>query len=143
MTASLVDVNLLVAILYSGHTHSDAAVAWLDRQTAPGSVAVCRVAEMGALRLMTRRAVIGDSVLSPTEFWHGWEAAMEDDRLARVAEPPGLTARWRALCRSLPPGATADTDAYLAAFAIAGDMTLATFDRGFTRFSGLRCEILG
>jgi predicted nucleic acid-binding protein len=30
------------------------------------------------------------------------------------------------------------TDAYLAAFAIENDATFVTFDRGFTRFQGLR-----
>ena len=34
------------------------------------------------------------------------------------------------------------TDAYLAAFAQAAGVSLATFDRGFSRFSGLRLQLL-
>ncbi len=138
----LLDVNTLVALLYSEHAHAPAALAWLSRQDAPGSIGICRVVEMGALRLMTRSAVMGANVLGAAEFRRGWDIALGDDRLVRLAESDGLTARWRQICSAIPGGTVADTDAYLAAFAIAGDLTLVTFDQGFARFAGLRVETL-
>jgi predicted nucleic acid-binding protein len=39
---------------------------------------------------------------------------------------------------TIPRGSTAETDAYLAAFALAADIDVATFDRGMTRFPGVR-----
>jgi len=52
-------------------------------------------------------------------------------------EPVDLEARWRSLTAAFTSGQTAETDAYLAAFA------LTTLDRGFRRFDGLDAEILG
>lgn len=51
--AFLADVNFLVALLHARHTASPIANAWLDEQDEPACVAVCRVAQMGALRVLT------------------------------------------------------------------------------------------
>lgn len=73
MSRYLIDVNVLIALLTSVHAHSRAALAWLAHWEVPGSVGVCRLVEMGALRLLTRRAVMGDNVLTPHRFlaWLG------------------------------------------------------------------------
>ncbi len=142
MTRYIVDVNLLFALLYDRHEHSEQGQRWLARITAPGSVGICRVVEMGVLRLLTRAAVMGANVISPAAFWRGWEVALSDDRLIRLAEPPRLEACWRALCEALTPGSVADTVVYIAAFALAGDLTVATFDRGFARFPHVETEII-
>lgn len=78
-----------------------------------------------------------DEVKSASEFWDGWERLMEDDRFAPVAEPAGLENAWRAPAAALPRGKPAETDCYLAAFAIAGRHGLVSFDRGLRRFAGL------
>lgn len=57
-------------------------------------------------------------------------------------EPSGLDDEWARLGTRLQKGACLDTDAYLAAFALAGGYTLATFDGGFVKFEGLRFEIV-
>jgi predicted nucleic acid-binding protein len=54
-----------------------------------------------------------------------------------AGEPAGLEDAWRALSASLPKGTPAETDCYLAAFAIAGAHSLISFDRGMRRFKGL------
>jgi hypothetical protein len=62
---------------------------------------------------------------------------MEDERFALAREPAGLENAWRALGAALPKGTPAETDCYLAAFAIAGGHRLVSFDRGLRRFRGL------
>ena len=139
---ALVDVNVLVALLHARHMHSARAVEWLAFQDKPRAVAVCRVAQMGALRILTHAAVMKEDVKSAAEFWRGWASLMEDDRFAQVDEPPGLEPAWRAVTARMRRGEVAGTDAYLAAFAVAGRYRLVSFDRGMKRFVGVEAEIL-
>ena len=140
--ASLVDVNVLLALLHARHQHHPRALAWLNTCDSAGAVKVCRVVQMGVLRLLTRTAVMREDVLSAAEFWEGWARLMDDDRLAWVQEPLDTEEAWRRVTSVLPKRQCAETDAYLAALARAGDWTLVTFDQGFRRFAGLRTEIL-
>lgn len=142
MTPKLLDVNVVLALLHAGHAKSSIAAAWLERQSGVRSLLIPRVVVMGALRLSTRAAVMGEDVRSATEFWQGWDRLMEDERFAEVPEPPEMDSAWRTLCGELPPGRCAETDVYLAAFALAGGYGFATFDRGFPRPSGLEVQIL-
>ncbi len=142
MGPSIVDVNVLFALMHARHMHCRSAMAWLDRQDRVGSVGICRVAQMGALRLLTRSALMQEEVISPEQFWMGWDRMIRDDRLVWVAEPPGLEPVWREVTLALERGQCAETDTYLAAFANACEGTLVTFDRGFRRFSGLTLELL-
>ena len=42
---------------------------------------------------------------------------------------------WRTLTTAVPKGKSAETDCYLAAFAITGGHSLVSFDRGLRRFA--------
>jgi uncharacterized protein len=141
--AALIDVNVLVALMHARHRHSSDAAEWLAAVDTERSVAICRVVHMGALRVLTNPAVMKDDVVSPPDFWRGWDRVMADDRFHSAPEPVDLEARWRSLTVAFTSGQTAETDAYLAAFAMAGGYRLTTFDRGFRRFDGLDAEILG
>ena len=134
---ALVDVNVLVALMHARHVHSAPAVRWLAGQDEVGVVAVCRVSQMGALRILTHPVPMKTEVKSAPEFWDGWDRMIEDDRFVLVGEPSGLESAWRALTAALPRGKTAETDCYLAAFAIAGNHRLVSFDRGLRRFADL------
>lgn len=134
---ALVDVNVLVALMHARHAYSARAVRWLAGHDEPGAVVVSRVSQMGALRILTHPSAMKDEVKSASEFWDGWQRLMADDRFALVGEPAGLENTWRALTGALPRGKPAETDCYLAAFAIAGKHSLVSFDRGLRRFAGL------
>ena len=81
-------------------------------------------------------------VLSANDFWRGWAQLIADDRFDFAAEPAGMESAWKEITRPIPKGRCAETDAFLAAFAISGGWTLATFDHGFRRFPTVRTEIL-
>lgn len=140
--ACLADVNFLVALLHARHSASKRAAAWLEEQDGPGSVLLCRVVQMGVLRILTNPAWLKEDVLSARVVWDAWDLLLTDDRFARVDEAPGLEKRWRRLTAEFPAGRCAETDTYLAAFARAGGHGLVTFDRGFRRFEGLDATIL-
>ena len=139
---ALIDVNVLVALMHERHRHSRNAVAWLEEATERRAIAICRVVQMGALRILTNPTIMKEDTLTATEFWEGWDRVVADDRFGPVAEPSTLEVVWRSLTSALPRGSTAETDTYLAALRNAGANRLTTFDRGFRRFPKLDLEIL-
>ncbi|MEM0965448.1 MAG: TA system VapC family ribonuclease toxin [Verrucomicrobiota bacterium] len=141
-TVSLVDVNVLLALLHERHLFSEEATAWLGNRESNDSVAIARIVQMGVLRILTRPSIMGEDVLAPADFWKGWSVLMEDGRFFSVPEPSRLEVVWRETTSSLPAGQCAETDAYLAAFASAGEYRLSTFDKGFSRYAGLDWELI-
>ena len=135
--AALVDVNFLVAIMHGRHVHSAAAVRWLAGLDDRGAIAICRVSQMGVLRILTNPSAMKGEVMSASEFWVGWDRLVDDERFALVGEPAGLQNAWRTLTTAVPKGKSAETDCYLAAFAIADGHGLVSFDKGLRRFPGV------
>lgn len=138
----LADVNFLVALLHARHAKSAQAVAWLDDQRETGTIALCRVAQMGVLRVLTNPAWLGDEALAAASVWRAWDGVLADHRFARVEEPARLETEWRALTEAFPAGRCAETDTYLAAFARAGGYRVLTFDQGFGRLAGVDAVVL-
>src|ERR1700686_4830486 len=129
--AYLADTNFLIALLHARHAFSEQAVAWLDGQAEPGGILLCRVAQMGALRILTNPAWLKEDSLPAAAIWDAWDLLLTDHRFAPVQEPPRLEEEWRHLTRSFAVGRCAETDSYFAPFARAGGHCLLTFDRGF------------
>ncbi|MSQ51261.1 MAG: PIN domain-containing protein [Betaproteobacteria bacterium] len=140
--AALVDVNVLVALMHARHVHSAAAVRWLAGLNDRGAIAICRVSQMGVLRILTNPSAMKDEVMSAADFWVGWDKLIIDERFTLVGEPAGLQDAWRTLAAAVPKGKSAETDCYLAAFAIAGGHSLISFDRGLRRFGGVELNVL-
>lgn len=67
---------------------------------------------------------------------------LSDRRVSFEYEPPGLETAWTAMMRHPAATASSWTDAYLAAFAQQHDYGMATFDRGFQRWSDLKLGLL-
>jgi toxin-antitoxin system PIN domain toxin len=97
---------------------------------------------MGLLRLLTNHKVMGANVLTPADAWRVYASLRDDDRVQYAEEPPHLEDGWRAAVRHLGTGPNFWTDAYLAAFAEAGEYTIVTFDRGFLRHRGVSVRLL-
>jgi toxin-antitoxin system PIN domain toxin len=140
--AWVLDVNVVLALLHERHCHAQRASAWLDRLQEPGSCLLCRVAQMGALRLLTHPTVMNEDVISASDFWRGWGALTMDERMVFVGEPRNLELVWRERTSAMPRGESAGTDVYLAAFARAGGWRLATFDRGLARLAAPDADLL-
>ena len=140
--AYLADVNVLVALLHARHSGSRRAVAWLTEQEEPGAIHLCRVVQMGVLRVLTNRAWMKEEVLSAADVWRAWDTLLSDDRFAEVGEPRELELVWRKITRGFEPGRCAETDSYLAAFAVAAGYQFVSFDRGLERFPELDLVLL-
>jgi len=137
----LCDVNLLLAFCYDRHEHHPAALQWLDGQ-AEASVAICRVTQLGLLRLLTNSSVMAENVCTLEQAWVVYEDILSDERFIFVSEPDGLEHVFREYTSMGQVSPKRWQDAYLAAFARASKINMVTFDRGSKTYENLRLTLL-
>jgi len=80
-------------------------------------------------------------VLTLPQAWSVHDRIREDSRVRWAKEPDGIESQLRALTLTPLPSHRVWSDAYLAAFSLAGDFTFVTFDLGFQAFDGLSLHI--
>jgi predicted nucleic acid-binding protein len=56
--AALPDINVLLPLIYGAHVHHGAAVAWLNTIQEDGELVLCRVSQLGLLRLLNNLGLI-------------------------------------------------------------------------------------
>jgi uncharacterized protein len=140
---TLCDVNVLLALANDRHALHGVAARWVNQIPADGAV-ICRVAQMGPLRLLNNPAVMHNDVLDVADCWSLWRRLLDDERFQLMAEEPaGLDAAFEQFTVGRTFSPRLWTDAYLAAFAYVARFALVTFDKGFRGFPGLACEVLG
>ncbi|MEP6714637.1 MAG: VapC toxin family PIN domain ribonuclease [Terriglobia bacterium] len=100
----------------SGHIHHESARRWFEARE-PDSVAICRVTQMGLMRLLTNPKVLPAGVYSIERAWKIAHEVLADKRVFFELEPPGLDAAWIGMMRHKTAGVSSWTDPYLAAFA--------------------------
>ena len=146
MTAQLCDVNIWLALALSGHAQHSVVRQWFDSVEGPGQALFCRSTQQSFLRLLTNSAVLapyGNKPLTNAAAWSAYESLLADDRIEFAAqEPPGISERWKQLAAKRTASPKLWMDAYLAAFALAGQLTLVTNDRAFKQFRGLSLTLL-
>ncbi len=139
---ALCDVNVLLALVTDHHTLHGLAVRWADTVPADGAV-LCRVAQMGLLRLLNNPAVMGENVLDVAGCRSLWRRLLDDERFRFTSEePPGLDQAFEPFTVGRTFSPRLWTDACLAAYAHAARLTLVTLDKGFRGFPGLACDVL-
>lgn len=142
----LPDVNVWLAFALSGHPFHDVAKQWLDGVDKDDTVLMCRSVQQSLLRLLTTAAVfrpLGTEPLSNDEAWAISDAFADDPRvLVAPVEPPGIAPSWRSHSMLTTASPKRWMDAYLAAFAYAGQYTLVTTDRDFDSYDTCALIIL-
>lgn len=140
----LADVNVWLATLVQQHPHHQRAINWWRRKVLPDGqeVLFCRVTQLGLLRLLSNETVMGASRRTPREAWRDYDRLLAQGPIGYLHEPDDVDQVLRSHTLDESASASLWADAYLAAFACAADVRLATFDRGFSRFSGLRLQLL-
>ena len=137
----LLDVNIWLALVLSGHTHHEAARAWLAGEKKSASLCFCRATQQGLLRLLTTAEVLagyGNPPLTNREAWAVVERFMEDERITFVHEPEGVEETWKALALRDTNSPKLWMDAWLAAFALRAGLQMVTTDKAFSQFKGLK-----
>ncbi len=147
-SAFLFDANVWIALVFAAHPqHGLALEAY--RSTSKARPAVfCRATELSFLRLASTPALLrlsnatgltnGDAIATLTRL-------LGETRVAHRDEPEGVAPLWHRLGAQDSASPKRWMDAYLAAFAIAGDLRLVTADHDFVDFEtdGLKLELLG
>lgn len=138
----VVDANVLLHSVNSDAPQHEVARTWLDGQLGGGEpIAFPWVVILAFLRLGTRAGVFP----RPLTIESAFDAidAWIDEGGAIVVEP---SARHRSLLRGLltaaGTGGNLTIDAHVAAIALELGATLATFDRDYQRFDGLKVQLL-
>ena len=122
---SLLDVNVLIALLDAAHVHHQLATSWLGTNIRHGW-ASCPITQIGCIRIMSQPgypnplppAAIAARLAEATrtshhEFWPDAVSLLDADRIA-----------WTAVL-----GSRQVTDVYLLSLAVAQGGTLVTLDR--------------
>lgn len=133
----LVDVNVVFALVIERHAFHKRVCTWLDGQEAGFRMRVCRVVQMGMIRLLCNGAAMDADPLTLPAAWKVYAELATDPSVAFLPEPKGVLPAWIRFCD--PTGASPKvlTDAYLAAMALQAGLPLASFDAAFARFPGL------
>jgi toxin-antitoxin system PIN domain toxin len=137
----LVDVGVWLAAVWGRHVHYPVASDWFNRQT--DDLVFCRVTQMGLLKLLSNPAIMGEDAVDRSQAWRLFDQVWADERVLWADEPDELDAVWRAISARDDKSHKLWTDDYLAAFAQAADLRLATLDRKLPgRYPSVRVESL-
>lgn len=147
MPASLFDTNLWLAAVFQSHPLHNQASSALRASTSRTPAVFCRSTQQSFLRLLTTpalQAAYGAESLTNSDAWVALDALLAMQQVQTREEPPGLNPLWRSLTERDSASPKIWMDAYLAAFAIAGGLRLATLDRDFKQFEkrGLALDLL-
>jgi toxin-antitoxin system PIN domain toxin len=141
MKMLLPDVNVWLALTFDSHVHHPAAKMWFDALT--GNVcSFCRITQQGFLRLATNPSVFGSHALTMPDAWQKFDTFQSDPYVSYVEEPLKLEQHWRNFTGQASHSPNVWTDAYLAAFAVAGNYELVSFDKSLVQYSGVNCVVL-
>jgi uncharacterized protein len=115
------------------HIHHIRASKWFASIGGSGRLFFCRFTQLGFLRLLTLEAVMGQKeVMAQAQAWKTYDRWLQDERVSFLDEPPETEAAFRDLTQSGQAAPKDWADSYLAAFAIAAQLTLVTFDRALS-----------
>ncbi len=138
----LPDINVWLALAFPSHMHHNPARAWFDGAPTDRPCHFCRFTAMGFLRLANNPSVFPQAAVTQDQAWKLYDVILSNPRVEFAVEPPTLETSWRQFTGLPRFSPNAWSDAYLAAFALAGGYEFVTFDKGFKQFPGLSCTIL-
>ncbi len=137
----LPDVNVLLALIFEAHVHHPPAREWFE-MVPDNSSMMCRMTQTALLRLASNPVLFGEEALRLSEAWVCYDSLMDDPRFEYALEPLGLDHVWKRLTTTESYSLKVWNDAYLAAFALAGELTLVTFDKSFRSMPDLELQLL-
>jgi toxin-antitoxin system PIN domain toxin len=138
----IADANVLFPLLVEGHAAHGTAAEWWRNQP-DGTVGTCLLTRLAVLRLLSNRVAMNGNPVKPKEALAAWQQLADDPRSVHIeSEPPTHEQRFTARVIGREPTPNVWMDAWLAALALSLDYEVATFDRGFKSFRGLRVRLL-
>ena len=137
---NLVDTNVLLYATFADAPEHERARVWLEAQLADAesAIALCWPVVYAFVRLLSCPRVFGANAVSVRDAWATAAAYLAQPAVRVVVPGPAHAEIAGEL--ALTPGLSSDDvpDVELAALAIEHGLVLASHDRGFRRFDGLR-----
>jgi len=133
----LPDASVWLPLSAPDHVHHARALRYWNGE-ASAEIGFCRITALALLRHLTNPRIVGPAALDGAGAWRALQVWLSQPGVQMLEEPPTLDTwleRWSAVCN--PHGGNW-TDAYLAAFAAAGDCRLVAFDGDFHRYQGIQ-----
>jgi toxin-antitoxin system PIN domain toxin len=130
-TLNFLDANVWLALLWSGHVHSERARNWFE-QVGEQQFFFCRFMQITVLRFLTTEPIMGKDTKTMSEAWSLWDRIWADGRIVFLPEPDDLEKEFRSRSRLSSPSPRVWADAYLLAFASVAGLKFVTFDRALT-----------
>jgi predicted nucleic acid-binding protein len=84
----------------------------------------------------------GIQPLTNAEAWAQYDQLIADPKIGFADEPRDIEKHWKQLASRESASPKLWMDAYLAAFAIAGNHQFVTSDKAFSQFAGLKLIVL-
>jgi len=146
-SAYLFDSSVWVALTFTVHPGHSAASEAFAKATEARPATFCRSTEQSVLRLITTPAIMrqyGAPAMSNAQALTALHSFQSPATVRYREEPAGLVPLWHSLADRLTASPKVWMDAYLAAFAVAGQLTMVTFDKDFKSYvtNGLTLQLL-
>ncbi|GGI71732.1 TA system VapC family ribonuclease toxin [Deinococcus wulumuqiensis] len=134
----LVDANILIDAFRVNSLKHGSTLAWLKGVLSAGeTVYASAMVEVAMLRIMTNPR-LGPDAAPAADVFQFLSDLHALPNYSRLELQTGQYGRLEQLCQDMNLMGNDMNDAYLAALALENDLTLATADRGFSRFTGLK-----
>jgi hypothetical protein len=137
MTSFFPDLNVWLALSDGGHSHYVIARVWVNSLAPDDRLIFSRYTQIGLLRLLTNKAVMGDQTLTLGQAWAVYDRWLEDPRVEFCPEPRQAESRFRQATEpfAAKPASKWVGDCWLLAFAQATHSRLVTFDQALCDFA--------
>ncbi|MEI8283187.1 MAG: TA system VapC family ribonuclease toxin [Armatimonadota bacterium] len=139
------DSSVWLAFALEGHLDHDKAQDFFDVNSEPNSLLFCRATQQSFLRLITTASILrayNESPLSNALAWQFYENIESLPNVGFAQESVELNSVWRSFSSLNTTSPKVWMDSYLAAFAIAHDHTLVSFDKDFAQYQNLKLRLL-
>ena len=134
--ADLLDASVWLPLTAAGHVHHRRARRYWAAES-DDRIAFCRVTVLALLRHVTNRRIMGPDTQTSEQAWKVYQRWRSVPDVLYASEPDGVEDQLAQWSETMKLGSGEWTDAYLAAFAVAGGHRLVAFDGDFGRFPGL------
>ena len=137
MPASLFDANVWVAAVFPSHPFYSRAQAALADTTEAEPAIFCRATQISFLRLITTPQLMRQynaANMTNSVALSLLKTLLSRPEISEVDEPRGTATLWHQLATRDTVSPKVWMDAYLAAFAISGDLLFVTIDSDFKAY---------
>ena len=145
MRASLFDANVWVAAVFPSHPFYSHAQAALAATTESEPAIFCRATQNRFLRLITTPQLLrqyNSANMTNRVALSLLKTLLSRPEISEVDEPPGTASLWYQLATRDADSPKVWMDAYLAAFAISGDLSFVTIDSDFKAYESHGLHLL-